>query len=132
VSRPELQQVKRRNEYGNDMEERARTARSILLRHDAAHSPQLRCVLQAAGTRSGPCPAATGNHLRAAFHGAVGAAMGGVCSVCAWCEDGGDGIFLQTPSNLNDVLKLRVFSLFQNTDRNVHHETDFIRATAKH
>jgi hypothetical protein len=69
---------------------------------------------------------------RAAFHDAVSAAMGGVCSVCAWREDGGDGICLQTPSNLNDVLKLRVFSLFQNTDRNVHHETDFIRATAKH
>jgi hypothetical protein len=57
--------------------------------------------------------------------------------------------FLQTPSNSTTsrncefsvcfktltamcITRLTLLGLLQNTDRNVHHETDFIRATAKH
>jgi hypothetical protein len=65
VSRPELPQVKRRNECGNDVEERGPS-------HSPFHPGATRCGaqssikirLQAAGTQSGPCPAVTGNHFR--------------------------------------------------------------------
>jgi hypothetical protein len=40
-------------------------------------------------------------------------------------------LFLWNTEFRNDILKLRVFSFFENTDRNVHHETDFIRVSAK-